>query len=287
MWAAWRDEWRKVVRVRVFWLMPLAVAGLACVLVPFNATFSESMNLYDRDTAQEIVDTFRADGLNLYTSGFGCGQFLAMLFGAGLVLLDYRPTRLRAPGRPAPDTTRAMPGKLLMALVAGIVFALVDLAVTLPAATSRAQRLWDTYGFGYVADPDLLHDPAVQSAVILGVVGFPLWAALGVGLGAFAGRWITLVRFLGAGSTITTCVFYGTARLGSSLWATLGTVLVPPPGLPPSTVLSIATFDSPYRWPVAVSGTLGAALYTVLFYYAGRAALQRRLTRMHADWVPV
>jgi MFS family permease len=278
MWAAVCDEWRTVRRIPAVWLIPLAVAGLAFALLPLNAGMAEFMNPEDRLTAQQMVDTFRADGLNLYTSGFGWGQFLSMLFGMSLVLRDYRRASPRVPVRPAPDPARAMPAKLLVAVVAGIVLALADLAVTLPAATPRAQRLWDDYGFGYVADPDLLHDPAVRTAVILGVVGFPLWGALGVGLAALAGRWTTLMRFLGV-SIVATCLFYGTARLGHTVWATLGVALLPLPMLPPSTVLSIAaTVNSPYSVPVAISGTVGATLYTALFYYAGRAALHRRLT---------
>jgi hypothetical protein len=288
MWAAWRDEWRGVVRMPAFWLMLVAGAALAYALLPVNAGISEFMNLHDRQTDREIVDTFRSDGLNLYTSGFGCGQLLSFLLGAGLVLRDYHPARLRTPGRPAADPTRAMPAKLLTAIVAGGVFAVVDLAVTLSAAGPSARHLWDTWGLGHVVDRDLLHDPAVLAAVILGVVGFPLWAALGVGLGALAGNWPTLVRTLGAGSVISTCVFYGTARLASPVWAALGTALTPPSALPPSTILSIATsVNSPYRWPVAVSGTLGAALYTVAFYYTGRTALHRRFTRERAGSVPV
>ncbi|GIH13237.1 hypothetical protein Raf01_14090 [Rugosimonospora africana] len=285
--VAWSAEWRTVIQMPIVWLLPPAVAGLAYALVPFNASISEFMNPYDRDTAREIVDTFHADALNVYTAGFGCGQFLSLLFGAGLVLLDRRPARLRASGRSAVDPTSAMPAKLLTAVVVGIALALVDLAVTLPAAAPRARHLWDTYGFGYVADPNLLHDPAVRSAVILGVAGFPLWAAMGVGLGALAGGWAALVRFLGGGAIVTTCVFYGTAGLGGSIWATMGIALVPPPVLPPSTVLSLAaTVGSPYRWPTAVSGTLGAVLYAVLFYGAGRAVLRRRFVRERAGSAP-
>jgi hypothetical protein len=41
---------------------------------------------------------------------------------------------------------------------------------------------------GVRVDPSLVHQPEVLAAVVVGLLGFPLWAALGTGVGALLGR---------------------------------------------------------------------------------------------------
>jgi hypothetical protein len=259
-----REELRRLLRRPVLLVLPLAVAGLAYGLLGFNAGLVDTVQGHDPYGAG-LLASVRADGLNLYTSGFACGQLLSFLFGAGLVALDRRPVRvLRA--------------KLLTALGVGTVLALCDLTVVLTAAPARAPAIWHRYGLG-AADQDLLHDPVVRCGMVLGAAGFPLWAALGVGIGALLAGWPTLTSPTLAVAILTTCILDGAAQLHSTAWASLAVALLPPQILPPSTLLGLFTAGSqPYRIPVAVAGTAGSAVYIALLCYAGRGALRRRVT---------
>ncbi len=242
--------------------LSLAVAGLAYQLLAVNADIIYLAH-GDPDELVTLADA-RAAGLNIYTSGFACGQLLSFLFGAGFVVFDQRPGRV-------------LRTRLLTALGCGSVLALSDLAVVLTAAPARALEVWHQYDPSLPPGGDLLHDPAIRCAVVLGVVGFPLWAALGVGTGALLAGWPTLTGPIFAGGIVTTYVLSGAAGLHSTAWASLAVALLPPPVLPPSTLLGlIAAAYAPYRIPVAIAGTAGSVLYTTLLYYAGRAALQHR-----------
>lgn len=261
-----RDELRRLLRRPVLLLLPLAVAGLAYKLLAFNASIVDVVQGGHDPDGADLLASVRADGLNLYTSGFAYGQLLSLLFGVGLVALDRRPVRvLRA--------------KVLTALGVGSVLALCDLAVVLTAAPPREPAIWHRYGLGALAGRDLLHDPVVQCGVVLGAAGFPLWAALGVGIGALLAGWPALTSSALAVAIVTTCILDGAAQLHSTIWASLAVALLPPQILPPSTILGLLTAGyQPYRIPVAVAGTVGSVLYVALFCCVGRAALRRRLT---------
>src|SRR5205814_2605329 len=66
----------------LFPLLPLAVAGLAHRLLAVNADIVTTAT-GDPD-GPDLLANVRADSLNVYTSGFACGQLLSFLFGAGL-----------------------------------------------------------------------------------------------------------------------------------------------------------------------------------------------------------
>lgn len=264
-----RNEVHRLLRRPVLLLLPLAVAGLAYGLLGFNAGIVDVVQGGHDPRGADLLASVRADGLNLYTSGFACGQLLSFLFGAGLVALDRRPAGvLRA--------------KLLTALGVGTVLALCDLAVVLTAAPARVPAIWRRYGVG-VADQDLLHDPVVRCGLVLGAAGFPLWAGLGVGVGALLAGWPRLTSPTLVVAIVTTCILDGAAQLRSTTWASLAVAVLPPQILPPGTLLGLLTAGyQPYRIPVAVAGTVGSAVYAVLLCCAGRAALRRRVARTAA-----
>lgn len=75
--AVVREELRRLLRRPVLLVLPLAVAGLAYGLLGFNAGLVDTVQGHDPYGAG-LLASVRADGLNLYTSGFACGQLLSL-----------------------------------------------------------------------------------------------------------------------------------------------------------------------------------------------------------------
>jgi hypothetical protein len=168
------DEWRVLRRAWLVWVMPLSVAGFAVLLGPLNGGFYETFVGSDAQGFDQQMEAYRVGGAQLYTSGFFAGQIVAMLFGALLVLRDSSPA---APVRPA---------KLAAAVLGGAVLGLIAVVAAAWVAAGRVDDRWFGLlgGSGEVFESGPLRYAGTWRAIVVGLVGFPVWALIGVGLAA-------------------------------------------------------------------------------------------------------
>ncbi|MDW5323002.1 hypothetical protein [Plantactinospora sp. KLBMP9567] len=189
-------ECRVLVHSPVLWCGPVLLVAAAVLLMPVNAGYHDFWVNYDPQGDDQLLARYHTDGVQTATSGFLVGHLLALLLGAALVLADYAPARLAGP---VPDPRRVLPGKLTVAVGAGLLLALLNAAVSIPLAASGlgtppSRARVEAAGLSF--DPDLLADSGVRLTIAVGLAMFPLLAAVGVGLGALVGTWSRLFAVL-------------------------------------------------------------------------------------------
>jgi preprotein translocase subunit SecG len=131
-----------------------ATAVMTLLLVSVNARFYLDWIYYDPQEADEFVDMRRVNAFMTATAGFMAGPLLGALTGG--LLRRYRP-----------------------AIAAGMLFALVDIAIAWPMSASYRHRL----AAGAAVEGRLL-----WTTVAVGLAVFPVAAVLGVALGRAAVR---------------------------------------------------------------------------------------------------
>ena len=296
------------------WLLVPLVAAAAWWLLPVNATLYETFVNPDAQGDEQLRIRYETDAMALYTSGFGVGHLLALTAG---FLLIRRAQWLRPGRSVGTDTARTRDevasggreaaragtrtirtgdvrsaGRHVAATAAvaaafGTLLGLTALAVAVPAALSRIRRLEPVTGrSGSVSDrwpsPDEFDhltptDPAVLLVLVCGLAGFALWAAVGVGLGAWtAARWWPLIVLVGlplAGLLVHVVQVVPVSTdtsTGVALWLA-GLVLIP--AAAPWGILEYAgLFPGP-----AIVGTVLLAGLTAAVLRLGSRAVQRRL----------
>ncbi|MGY0002611.1 hypothetical protein [Micromonospora sp. I033] len=138
------------------------MALLALVAMPFNDGFYNFWVNYDAQGDAQQYEQLYATRIFRYTSGFLCGQLLALLAGAALARRNGQARALAVAGP-------------LAVLLAGVAF-----AVAYPLARAREGSVFTT---------SPLDDPVLVRVLLCELAAYPLYAAAGVGLGAlFAGR---------------------------------------------------------------------------------------------------
>ncbi|SRR6266550_3767551 len=303
--SAWFDELQALRRARVLWLTPLAVAGLTLLLVPVNRSIYADLFDYDPQNFTELWDDYFGTGVNLYTCGFFAGQAVAVIFGSALVLADPRPSSpVRVP-------------KLTVAALGGVLLGMVAFAVASAVAPAQIENHWSLdqlYRSGQPFDPNLLHQPGLWRAILTGLVGFPIWAIIGVGAtarfsrtlrGSMAGLVAALVLWLpagvsfgfgpfarftrvlriGVGISVVVAVAAGLAGwipiLELAQFAALP-VLLPPLVMTSNFIVVHVVADDPHPWS-AIGVTLVASLYAVGINVVGRATWQQNAAPADAD----
>ncbi|MFC0027935.1 hypothetical protein ACFFMM_00155 [Micromonospora chaiyaphumensis] len=146
--------WRTVTHPAV-WSLP-AMALLVLVAMPFNDGFYNFWVNYDAQGDAQQYEQLYATRVFRYTSGFLCGQLLALLAGAALARRYGQMKALAA----------AVP---LAILLAGVSF-----AVAYPLARAREGSFFATPPLG---------DPVLVRVLLCELAAYPLYAAAGVGLG--------------------------------------------------------------------------------------------------------
>jgi hypothetical protein len=266
----------------------MTVVGAAVVALLLNDYYRFGVN-FDPQGENERFEEYYINGLFSYTSGVLLGHLSALLFGAGLVLADHSRHRIAAARVPDPRT--ALPAKLVLAVVAGVGFALVNLVVTVPLVAAfvdvppdpaqlRAAGVW--------FEPRLLQDSEVRFAMAVGYGAYPLFAALGVGLAALVGSLARVVVFTVGWALVMVCglpTMHSPPESAAVMVAV--SLLLPPVGGHASLRwLALGGYD-PGRygipdWYGEVSGLAflaGVAGYATLAYLAGSAVLRRRAAR--------
>ncbi|MGW4461266.1 hypothetical protein [Micromonospora sp. NPDC004704] len=166
---------RTLTRLRSALWAPGAVAVLALLLMPVYESGYEFVVNPDPQGDAEQFERLYTTALLRYTSGFLCGQLIALALGAALGRQSVR----------AGTTSRPL-SIMAAAGLAGAALGLLNLAVVAPAAALRTEltmSIVDVRATGLDFDPDLLRDPGFWQVVLVGLLSFPLWAVAGAAVG--------------------------------------------------------------------------------------------------------
>jgi hypothetical protein len=188
-------EARRVLSTRSWWLLFPLMAVLTLVAFPMNDIAADVFGNFDPQGDDQVLEQLGMLASQRYTSGHSIGQLIAMLFGASLVTREHG-RRTATPGVLAqPRRRTALVAKLAVAVPTSVALAMVAAAVTYalvqrdPIATAglEAEILANPDRYSDTLPPEEIH-AGVRRAVLVGLVGFPLWALIGVGLGAVVRR---------------------------------------------------------------------------------------------------
>jgi hypothetical protein len=163
-------ELRRLARWWPAWVLLPAVALLGRALLGRNADAYVRWVNFDPQPDYELIDQRHTDAAALATSGLGCVQLIAFLLGAALV------ARARTPAVKA--------ARAVVAVVAGLVLAVADLAAVLPGQSGVP---WAAAGVGALV-------VALSGPLGAGVAGFARrpWVAVAVGAVLFIPVWCVL-----------------------------------------------------------------------------------------------
>lgn len=246
----------------------LATAVAAVALVGENHSAYDLYNFDPQGNDQQLA-YLHATAAYLYTSGQSVGQLAAMLFGAALATAR---------------ASRSARTTVAIAAAGGAGLAMVNAATAVPRAARLVPELGlivDVNRQGVPFEPALSHQPEVAAALVVGLLGFPLWAVIGAGVGALVGRWWPVAGFGWYGASfLLMCVpavgFSSDATAESPAAATVRFLLllaVPQYNtIAATTMVAVPTGGA----PVAAAVPLGLLLYAVLSCRVGFARAARR-----------
>ncbi len=277
------DELRSLLRAWYLWPLPPVAAVLAWWLVPLNANLYARFIDSDAQAPDQIAGEYATDVVAVHTSGFSSGYLLAMLAGAVLVLRDRRlagplPVVRAASGvGPSFEVRRLFAAKVAAAGLLASVLGPACLVGGLPRAHAAVAHHWALSELpqrGVSIDELTLWDPQVLMVVVSGLLAFPAWAAVGVGLGGILGRWWRLAIL--AALPVVTVVGYRwgeeiAERSGLAGAIVVGILIVLAVGWGILVGLSLSACA-----PVYVLLVAGAAAVALL---DGQRATRRRLAR--------
>jgi hypothetical protein len=241
---------RRALTQPVVWSLPM-MALLAFVVMWFNDGFYEFWVNYDPQGDAQQHEWLYTIRIFRYTSGVLCGQLLALLTGAALA------------GR-YPHLAALAVAIPLAALLAGVTF-----AVAYPLAVTRETAYFTTAP---------LDDPVLVRVLVRELVGYPLYAAAGVGLGALRsgdrpprrGRRRLLAILLAAGWCVATLTgLLQDDRFDAPYWLLWA---VPPIAAGAAIALAGLSMNVWYEPPVLV-GDWGRGASTALLVSAAAYAL--------------
>jgi len=147
-------------------LLLLLQAAITVLTMSTNEYAGDFFGPYDPQLDEQRIEVLRHKAVQLYTAGHTTGQLVSAILGVVV---------LRARGRYGPTA-------LAMAAFLGITVAAFTEAVAAPLAEDRLRRTGAFLGLAVQTDP------GVERVVLISLVGFPLWAMIGVAVGALS-RW--------------------------------------------------------------------------------------------------
>jgi ABC-type transport system involved in multi-copper enzyme maturation permease subunit len=172
-----RSEWLKVRSTSLWWLMLIGVLAFTAVAIAYNMLGSYVQ--LNPDSFGGSAGDLHADkasiAANLYTSGQYFGTLLAMVFGILIFTNEFFHQTATATFLATPRRTRVVGGKLIVAILVGIVIALITTVLAVPS------------GLGFLASQHVdsfLGDGTVLKSVGLNWLAFAIWAVFGLGIGA-------------------------------------------------------------------------------------------------------
>ncbi|MGA8117401.1 MAG: ABC transporter permease [Actinocatenispora sp.] len=171
-----RSELLKVRTTNLWWLMLIGVVVFTALSLGVNMLSGYVQLNPDSANGQNVP---KADivhiATNLYTSGQYFGTLLAMVFGILIFTNEFFHQTATATFLATPKRTHAIGGKLFVAVVVGIVIALITSALSMPS------------GALFLSSQDAalhLGDASVLKSIGLNWLAFAVWAVFGLGLGA-------------------------------------------------------------------------------------------------------
>lgn len=257
-----RSELLKIRTTHVWWLIALGAVLLGLIALGFNWISADFA--FEQPTPEGVppgdVAALEASrnpvyqAANLYTSGQFFGCMFAMLLGIVLMTNEFFHQTATATYLTTPHRTAVVMAKLGVASLYGLALGALITLVNIPA----------TIGIlGSYDHPALLDEWPVQRAVLLNLLAFGIWGALGVSLGV-------LIRSQIA-TTVTAVLLYvlGTAIVAIILnileaqtgWDWLSDVQYALPAIASSLMVSGANLPGEPAWWV---GGLVLAGYIVV-----------------------
>lgn len=171
-----RSELLKVRSTSLWWLMLIGVLVFTAVSIAANMMGSYVQlhpDSFGGGTGQQVSEPSIA--ANLYTSGQYLGTLLAMVFGILIFTNEFFHQTATATFLATPKRTRVVGGKLIVAILVGVVIALITTVLAVPS------------GMGFLASQHVdtfLGDGTVLKSIGLNWLAFAIWAVFGLGLGA-------------------------------------------------------------------------------------------------------
>ena len=171
-----RSEWLKVRSTSLWWLMLIGVLVFTAVAIAYNMLGSYvqlNPDSFGGGTGQRVDEESIA--ANLYTSGQYFGTLLAMVFGILIFTNEFFHQTATATFLATPKRSRVIGGKLIVAIIVGVIIALITTVLAVPSGLSfLATQHVDSF----------LGSSGVLQSIGLNWLAFAIWAVFGLGLGA-------------------------------------------------------------------------------------------------------
>jgi ABC-2 type transport system permease protein len=211
-----RGEFRKILTTNTWWLFALAVLTFTALSFALNALQAHAV-LHapppqmppgaSPAQQQQIQASFAArdniavQAANLYTSGQYFGLLFVLLLGILVVTNEYYHQTATATFLVTPQRTRVIAGKLAATIVSAAVLCLVMMAICVIAGVVFLTIDGDGLA---------LTDPAVLRALALNLLGYGIWAVIGVGFG-------TLIRHQLAAVIVALALYLIASQVAAAL----------------------------------------------------------------------
>lgn len=193
-----RSEYLKVLTTKVWWGMLIGLLGaLGLALLINGFVVADSIGKSYSDTSVE------QHAANLYTSGQFFGVLLTALLATLLVTNEYRHQTATGTFLATPKRISVVMAKFIVALGWAMLYAFTCMVISIPvgAAVLSGQDVGAQLGEG-----------KVLNAMLLNLVGFAVWAVLGIGIGTLLHSQV--------GAVVTLIVgYFGSQALGGTLAA--------------------------------------------------------------------
>jgi ABC-type transport system involved in multi-copper enzyme maturation permease subunit len=218
-----KAELLKLGTTRTWWGLAGGIVGGALIALFFwgtviNAEFDAARKAGDRLTIAEL-DQRAAE---VYTAGQFFGLMFVMLLGVLMVTNEYQHQTATATFLVTPKRERVVVAKLVTALGAGVVAWLAVTALDLGVGVFLHQ-VFDS--------PDRLDRWPVRQAILLNLLAYALWAAIGVGIGVLLRRQtaavVTATVVYALGTFVASFLVQALYTMWSEDWILVASVLVP------------------------------------------------------------
>jgi len=262
--TAARVELRKTRTTRMWWILLLVMVGYVGMIAAFLAFSFGSLREQNAPAGAPTLDD-PTTVLAVYSLGLPIGYVFPVVLGVLAITTEYRyqtitPTLLAEPRRGV-----VLGGKLVVALVLGLLFG----AFALGSSVAAAAPVVAATGHDVMLD-----DPDIWSSLLKACLGMALWAGIGVGLGAVLRNQVAAIVTILAFSQLVEPL----ARLGLNAWSATRGIAQYLPGAAADalTGASLYTLGTPVRMLQWWQGGLVLACYAAALCLVGALSMLRR-----------